>query len=169
MYFVYFVYFVFNVNFEHVFAYCHCTKNELSITRFFSNRRSHRRCSVRKRVLRNFAKAQVFSCEFCEISKNTLFTEHVRATASLVRKRKIFSHLLKKSLMENLCVIYVIKWLCAIKNIRKYFIETTLSSKLIRSSKFSRSDGISEKNGEKRRKHVFFYQKGNVWLTTNLT
>ena len=26
--------------------------------------------------------AQVFSCEFCEISKNTFFTEHVWATAS---------------------------------------------------------------------------------------
>ena len=25
--------------------------------------------------------AQVFSCEFCEISKNTLFTEHLRTTA----------------------------------------------------------------------------------------
>ena len=60
-------------------------------------RSSHRRCSVRKGVLRNFAKftgkhlhqslffntelyyikketlAQVFSCEFCEISKNTFF------------------------------------------------------------------------------------------------
>ena len=27
--------------------------------------------------------AQVFSCEFCEISKNTFFTEHVWATASI--------------------------------------------------------------------------------------
>ena len=26
--------------------------------------------------------AQVFSCEFCEISKNTFFTEHLWATAS---------------------------------------------------------------------------------------
>ena len=26
--------------------------------------------------------AQVFSCEFCEISKNTLFPEHLLATAS---------------------------------------------------------------------------------------
>ena len=62
------------------------------------------RCSVKKGVLRNFAKftgkhqgqslflikwpqacnfikketlAQVFSCEFCEIFKNTFFTEHL--------------------------------------------------------------------------------------------
>ena len=27
--------------------------------------------------------AQVFSCEFLEISKNTFFTEHVRTTASI--------------------------------------------------------------------------------------
>ena len=28
--------------------------------------------------------AQVFSCEFCEISRNTFFTEHLRTTASCV-------------------------------------------------------------------------------------
>ena len=68
-------------------------------------RRNHRRCSVRKGVLNNFSKfkgkhriqsecgkacnfikketlAQVFSCEFWEISKNTFFTEHLQVTAS---------------------------------------------------------------------------------------
>ena len=72
----------------------------------FEYRSSHRRCSVKKGVLRNFAKltgkhlcqrlffnkaffiiketlAQVFSCEFCEISKNTFFTEHPRTSASM--------------------------------------------------------------------------------------
>ena len=77
---------------------------------------SHRRCSMWKGVLRNFTKftgkqlfqglflskvagqvckfikketlAQVFSCEFCEIFKNTFFTEHVWTTAS--RCRTIF-------------------------------------------------------------------------------
>ena len=86
---------------------------------------SHRRCSLRKDALRNFAKftgkhlcqslflnkgagrglhwvsfliklqaescnfieketlAQVFSCEFCEISKNTFFTEYLWATSSV--------------------------------------------------------------------------------------
>ena len=29
------------------------------------------------------ALAPMFSCEFCEISKNTFFTEHLRATASV--------------------------------------------------------------------------------------
>ena len=51
-------------------------------------RSNHRRCSVRKGVLRNFAKfigkhlAQVFSYEFCEISKNKFFTEYLWATTS---------------------------------------------------------------------------------------
>ena len=73
-------------------------------------RSSRRRCFVRKGVLRNFAKftgkhmcqslfynkvadlrpatikkdtlAQVFFCEFCKISKNTFFTEHLWAAAS---------------------------------------------------------------------------------------
>ena len=73
---------------------------------------SHRRCSVRNGVLRNFAKftgkhlcqslyfnkvacnfikietlAQVFSCEFCDIFKNAFFTEHLQANAS---KNKTF-------------------------------------------------------------------------------
>ena len=30
------------------------------------------------------ALAQVFSCEFCEISKNTFFTEHLWTTASVL-------------------------------------------------------------------------------------
>ena len=29
---------------------------------------------------------QVFTCEFCEISKNTFFTEYLRAAASVIRK-----------------------------------------------------------------------------------
>ena len=57
---------------------------------------------MKKAVLKNFTKftgkhlcqglffnkvakktqAQVFSCEFCEISENTFFTEHLRAAAS---------------------------------------------------------------------------------------
>ena len=34
--------------------------------------------------------AQVFSCEFCEIFKNTIFTEHLRTTASVKTKINIF-------------------------------------------------------------------------------
>ena len=67
-------------------------------------RSSHQRCSMKKDVLRNFTKftgkhlcqslffnkvagllqtlAQVFSCKFCEISKNTFFTEYIWMTAS---------------------------------------------------------------------------------------
>ena len=49
-----------------------------------NNRSSHQRCSVKKKcsgLACNFVKketlAQVFSCEFYEISKNTFFTEHL--------------------------------------------------------------------------------------------
>ena len=76
---------------------------------------SHQRCSVKKGVLRNFAKftgkylcqslffnkvaraacnfikketvAQVFSCKFSEISKNTFLTEHLRRTASVAPQK----------------------------------------------------------------------------------
>ena len=79
------------------------------------SRSSYRRCSVKKYVLRNFAKftrkhlcqslffnkvaglrpvtflkketlAQVFSCEFCKIFKNTFFTKHLRTTASMAQE-----------------------------------------------------------------------------------
>ena len=80
-------------------------------------------CSVRKGVLRNFAKltwkhlrqslfliklqalqacnfikketlAQVFSCEFCKISNNSFFTEYLRATASVSTKEQKFTYCL---------------------------------------------------------------------------
>ena len=68
-------------------------------------RSSHGRCSVRESVLRNFAKftgkhqcqtlffnketlAQVFSCEFCKISKNIFFIGNLPATASEEYKMK---------------------------------------------------------------------------------
>ena len=79
---------------------------------------SHRRCSVRKGVLRHFAKFtgqqlcqrlfwpeacnfikkeiwhRCFSVNFCEISKNTFFTEHLCATASILCDRSILYFLL---------------------------------------------------------------------------
>ena len=78
---------------------------------FHASRSSHHTCSVRKAVLRKFIKftekhlwksvlfdkvaglstaallkkrlPQVFSYEFCEISKNTFFTEHLWANTSI--------------------------------------------------------------------------------------
>ena len=52
------------------------------------SRSSHHRYSIIKGFFRacNFIKketlAQVFPCEFCEISKTTFFTEHLQTTAS---------------------------------------------------------------------------------------
>ena len=34
--------------------------------------------------------AQVFSCEFCEISKNTLFLEHILAAATDNWKKRLY-------------------------------------------------------------------------------
>ena len=49
--------------------------------------------------------AQVFSCEFCEIFKNTFFTEHLWTTASVntiaVSKIKNFTFFLVKGQIIN--------------------------------------------------------------------
>ena len=76
-----------------------------------SSRSGHRRCSVRKGVPKNFAKStrkhmcqSVFfnkfadlrpaiSCEFCKISKNTFFTEHLWVTASVAVSIGYHNHL----------------------------------------------------------------------------
>ena len=41
--------------------------------------------SIKKKIL-----VQVFSCEFCEISNNIFFTEHLQATASQLVFLKYF-------------------------------------------------------------------------------
>ena len=43
----------------------------------------------------------MFSCEFCEIFKNTCFTEHLRATASA--RGVLFCKNLGKNLAKHLC------------------------------------------------------------------
>ena len=35
----------------------------------------------------------MFSCEFCEIFKNTFFTEHLWTTASEVKDKRLFTFL----------------------------------------------------------------------------
>ena len=47
----------------------------------FFNKVAGLRLQRKKRTL-----AQVFSCEFCEISKNTFFTEQLWTTASVAQK-----------------------------------------------------------------------------------
>ena len=86
----------------------HPVRIEPAIFKIFSTityRNSHGRCSIKKGVLKNFAKftgkhlcqslffnnfikkdsvAQVLSCEFNEIFKKTFFTEYLRTTASVL-------------------------------------------------------------------------------------
>ena len=73
-----------------------CYTNSLYLSVLVKVRSSHRWCSMKKLFLNipqnsqesNCARvkketlAQVFSCEFCEIFKNTFFIEHLRTTAS---------------------------------------------------------------------------------------
>ena len=102
----------------------HMQIKSLIRNRTITNRSSHQRCSVRKGVLRNSTKgkhlcqsllqatcnfiknetlAQVFSCEFCEISKNTFFTEHLLTTAlSLSVSRPMKNTYLTLSLSSSL-------------------------------------------------------------------
>ena len=51
---------------------------------------------IKKKIL-----AQVFSCEFCEISKNTLFTKHLRAIASVEQSTSTHLH------EHSLCILLV--------------------------------------------------------------
>ena len=86
-------------------------------------RSSHQRCSVRKDVLRNFAKitgkhlrqsllAQGFSYEFCEISKHFFFKEHLWATASKtlsqIKKKPRFCEIVFQQFfkLDYFCVHY---------------------------------------------------------------
>ena len=66
-----------------VFGKSSCTYKFRKIHSFFFNKVAG---LYRKIETSNFIKketlAQVFSCDFCEISKSTLFTEHLWATAS---------------------------------------------------------------------------------------
>ena len=113
---------------------------------FFLSRSSHWRCSVRKGVLRDFAKftgkhpcqslffnkvaglspqacnfikketlAHVLSCEFCEISRNTFFTEHLWATAALFRHSFTFN---SQFLYELKRKVHLSKTLCGISHFR---------------------------------------------------
>ena len=54
--------------------------------------------------------AQVFSCEFCKISRNTSFTEHLRVTASGTRKTCKTSLGLTISLFLTLKIFYSLFW-----------------------------------------------------------
>ena len=87
-------------------------------------RSSRRRCSIWKGALRSFEKftrkhpcqglcnfikketlAQVFSCEFCKISKNTFFAEHAWATASWQIIVMILSVILWWSFLEDMYLL----------------------------------------------------------------
>ena len=54
------------------------------------------------------ALAQVFSCEFCEISKNTFFTGNLRANASVRFKKILTLHSVEVSSSLNSSLLFVV-------------------------------------------------------------
>ena len=112
-----------------------CQKQKsFCILKDLTDRNSHRKCSVKKGVLRNFAKftgkhlcqslsyslcnfikketlAQVFSCEFCEIFKNNFFkrTPPVAASVGVSSLKEVGQNLrpLLSTIMEkNICWLF---------------------------------------------------------------
>ena len=65
--------------------------------------------------------AQVFSCEFCEISNNTLFTEHLWTTASAFRKRYSYFTQLKLESANSATITYGLKKYENISNRKKLY------------------------------------------------
>ena len=54
----------------------------------FSQNSQENTCAcARATLLKKRLWHQVFSCEFCEISKNTFFSEHFRTTASVLKTK----------------------------------------------------------------------------------
>ena len=61
--------------------------------------------------------AQVFSCEFCEVSKNTFFTEHLWATASAHYKAQIFDYIewrMQASMISPTTIVKMCRISCCI-------------------------------------------------------
>ena len=83
-------------------------------------RRSHERCSV-KRVLLEISQNSLENiCEFSEISKNILFTEHVWVTASISR---IKFEILKDG--QTFFLYTLIEWNNLEKSMRNSYILST--------------------------------------------
>ena len=95
-------------------------------------RSSHQRCSIQKGVLRNLTKFtwkhlcqslvfnkvaglrpatllkkrlwhRCFYCEFCEISRNTFFTEHIWTTSSRLWRKFLERTAIQKNICEKNC------------------------------------------------------------------
>ena len=68
--------------------------------------------------IKNETLAQVFSCEFCEISKNTFFTEHLLATAS--------DYMWSKNMFISFILFH---WSISLNTAYKMFVKKTLHIK----------------------------------------
>ena len=76
--------------------------------------------------------AQVFSCEFSEISKNTFFTEHLRTTASAFNfSEAATGGVYVKGVLENLAK-FTEKHLWFAKFSRTPFLQNTSATNLLK-------------------------------------
>ena len=73
----------------------------------------------------------MFFCEFCEVSRNTFFTEHLKTTAC--KQKQLSRGVLKKKCSENMKQIYRRTSMpkCDFKKIALHQSETCLSTKFI--------------------------------------
>ena len=67
---------------------------------------------IKLQASRNFIKQetlpQVFSCEFCETSKNTFFTEHFRTTTSVINRTVSgVTFIIQKQAFKIICKIII--------------------------------------------------------------
>ena len=94
-------------------------------------RSSHRRCSVKNSVLKNFANftrkhnskqtsTQVFFCKFCKNFKNTYFEENLRTAASS-EDFEIFKHIWTFIKLNNQCQLCIINQLVLKQHSRGVF------------------------------------------------
>ena len=154
------VFFYWKKNIEYFHKYCHNAYSPVS-------RRSSRPEVFRKTgVLRNFAEiseacnfikketlAQVFSCEFCEISKNSFFHGRPLVAASIVVPNLYLSE--KYEIVLEKCHIFYIS---VAPNINFYKVKSSRDTKICRKVKFQ---GFYT---ELRRK--FFFFSGNPLQNT---
>ena len=87
-------------------------------------RKVHRKTSVPESLFKNETLVQVFSCEFCEIFKNTILTKQLRVTVS-----GIFTCYLSIHMKNNTLIRFNHGWIVTIKIFTCWPWKMLLSSK----------------------------------------
>ena len=90
---------------------------------FCSKRCSYKFCKIHRKTSVLESPAQVFSCEFCELYKDTFFTEHLWTTASACWIKTTFTWeakwiqtVMRFHLVENLTSVFSQLFICVHMN-----------------------------------------------------